>query len=80
MPTYLIVHDARKDGLTDSQIVKMLWGSPGLLDSSWIVEEHLKRAQWFITTGLDLSRFCVAPSARLGHFTFERDRAFPAQC
>ena len=49
--TYLIVHDARKDGLTDTQIVQMLWGSPGLLDSSWIVDHHLKRAQWFITTG-----------------------------
>lgn len=51
MPTYLIVHDARKDGLTDPQIVQMLWGSPGLLDATWIVEEHLKRAHWFITTG-----------------------------
>lgn len=28
---------------------------------------------------LDLSRFCAAPSARLGHFPFEGDRAFPAQ-
>lgn len=29
---------------------------------------------------LDLSRFCAAPSARLSHFPFECDRAFPAQC
>ena len=29
---------------------------------------------------MDLSRFCAAPSARLGHFPFEGDRAFPAQC
>jgi hypothetical protein len=29
---------------------------------------------------LDLSRICAAPSARLSHFSFEGDRAFPAQC
>ena len=29
---------------------------------------------------LDLSRFCAAPGARLSHFSFECDRAFPAQC
>lgn len=29
---------------------------------------------------MDLSRICAAPSARLGHFPFEGDRAFPAQC
>ena len=28
---------------------------------------------------MDLSRFRAAPSARLGHFPFEGDRAFPAQ-
>jgi len=27
---------------------------------------------------MDLSRFCAASSARLGHFTFEGDRTFPA--
>jgi len=29
---------------------------------------------------MDLSRFCAAPSARLGRFPFESDRAFPTQC
>lgn len=29
---------------------------------------------------MDLSRICAAPSARLSHFAFEGDRAFPAQC
>ena len=29
---------------------------------------------------LDLSRFRAAPSARLSHFPFESDGAFPAQC
>lgn len=29
---------------------------------------------------MDLSRICAAPSARLGHFPFEGDRALPAQC
>ena len=29
--------------------------------------------------GMDLSRFSAAPGARLGHFPFECDRAFPAQ-
>ncbi|SHL35534.1 hypothetical protein SAMN05444414_111118 [Roseovarius marisflavi] len=28
---------------------------------------------------VDLSRFRAAPSARLSHFPFERDRAFPSQ-
>ena len=32
------------------------------------------------TLSVDLSRFGAAPSARLGHFSFEGDRAFPAQC
>jgi hypothetical protein len=27
---------------------------------------------------VDLSRFCAAPSARLGHFPFKSDGAFPA--
>ena len=31
-------------------------------------------------SGLDLSRFRAAPSARLSHLPFESDRAFPAQC
>jgi hypothetical protein len=30
-------------------------------------------------TKMDLSRFGAAPSALLGHFPFEGDRAFPAQ-
>jgi hypothetical protein len=29
---------------------------------------------------LDLSRICAAPGARLSHFPFEGDRAFPALC
>jgi len=29
---------------------------------------------------VDVSRFCAAPSARLGHFPFECDRTFPPQC
>jgi len=31
-------------------------------------------------SNMDLSRFCAAPSARLGRFPFESDRAFPTQC
>jgi len=34
----------------------------------------------FLRGGVDLSRFRAAPSARLGHFPFESDGAFPAQC
>ncbi len=30
--------------------------------------------------GVDLSRFSAAPSARLSHFPFKSDGAFPAQC
>ena len=33
-----------------------------------------------VRTILDLSRFCAAPSARICHFPFESDMAFPAQC
>ena len=29
---------------------------------------------------MDLPRFCAAPRACLGHFSFESDRAFPAEC
>jgi len=29
---------------------------------------------------VDLSRICAAPSARLSHFSFEGNRALPAQC
>jgi len=29
---------------------------------------------------MDLSRICAAPSARLSHFSFEGNRALPAQC
>ncbi|QIE43551.1 hypothetical protein G5B39_16210 (plasmid) [Rhodobacteraceae bacterium SC52] len=29
---------------------------------------------------VDLTRICAAPGARLSHFPFEGDRAFPAQC
>jgi len=35
---------------------------------------------WFIFGWLDLSRFRAAPSARLSHFPFESDGAFPTQC
>lgn len=28
---------------------------------------------------MDLSRFCAAPSARLGHLSFENHGTFPAQ-
>ncbi len=33
-----------------------------------------------LQTYVDLSRFCAAPSARLGHLPFKGDRAFPTQC
>ena len=43
-------------------------------------ERGRARAQFTITQSLDLSRSRAAPSARLGHLSFESDRAFPAQC
>lgn len=49
--TYLVVHDAHKDGLSDAEIVKYIWGSVGLVDVHWIVQEHLRRAKWFISAG-----------------------------
>jgi transposase len=33
---------------------------------------------WKRAAIVDLSRFCAAPSARLGHFPFKSDGAFPA--
>jgi len=33
-----------------------------------------------IRAGVDLSRFSAAPNARLSHFSFESDGAFPTQC
>ena len=33
-----------------------------------------------LASGVDLSRFRAAPSARLSHFPFESDGAFPTQC
>ena len=31
-------------------------------------------------SGLDLSRICAAPSARLSYLSFKSDRTFPSQC
>uniref|UniRef100_UPI001F32CECA hypothetical protein n=1 Tax=Nioella nitratireducens TaxID=1287720 RepID=UPI001F32CECA len=38
---------------------------------------HIRMDLSHLNTQLDLSRLCAAPSARLGHFPFEGDRAFP---
>jgi len=35
---------------------------------------------YICASGVVLSRFSAAPSARLGHFPFESDGTFPAQC
>jgi hypothetical protein len=43
--------------------------------------EEGRRCDWQDDlTQLDLSRFCAAPGARLSHFLFESDGAFPTQC
>ncbi|QFU08784.1 hypothetical protein PARPLA_03242 [Rhodobacteraceae bacterium THAF1] len=34
----------------------------------------------YLDAFVDLSRFCAAPSARLGRLSFEGDGTFPAQC
>jgi|GEM_PF-4340936 len=34
----------------------------------------------YVRSNLDLSRFRAAPCARLSHFSFESDGAFPAEC
>ena len=39
--------------------------------------EH--RDEYQSEAAVDLSRFGAAPSARLGHLTFESHRAFPSQ-
>lgn len=43
----------------------------------WI--EEVRNAHKKVQADLDLSQFCAAPSARLSHFPFESDGAFPAQ-
>lgn len=43
----------------------------------------LAMGEWNFILGeydVDLSRPRAGPSARLGHFSFERDGAFPARC
>jgi hypothetical protein len=52
----------------------LLEGSPELFDED-IIEIAVETVH-----GLDLSRFCAAPGARLSHLPFERDRTFPTQC
>ena len=39
-----------------------------------------RQALFPIDAVVDLSRFSAAPSARLSHFSFESDGAFPTQC
>ena len=42
-------------------------------------KDCLPEAHILFPSELDLSRFGAAPSARLGHLTFESHRAFPSQ-
>lgn len=49
--TYLVVHDALNDGVPKGEIVNYIWGALGPVDVNSIIQEHLKRAQWFISTG-----------------------------
>jgi hypothetical protein len=44
----------------------------------WMVGPDIVSQEDFVR--VDLSRFRAAPSARLSHFPFESDGAFPAQC
>jgi len=44
------------------------------------ITEQVQATRDAQTLVLDLSHICSAPSARLSHFPFEGDRAFPAQC
>ena len=47
---------------------------------SWVVLLFNAQNNLDVDVDMDLSRFCAAPCARLGHLPFESDRAFPAQC
>ena len=44
------------------------------------VQKRKRKPDVYHNSKMDLSRFSAAPSARLGHLSFESDRAFPAQC
>ena len=51
LANYLFVFDAKEAGVRDAEIVRQVWGDVGPVDICWLVSEHLKRAQWFTTTG-----------------------------
>ena len=64
----------------DSQIEKSLFERSAELLEEMGVDCHWELTRFRAKLSLDLSRICAAPSARLGHFPFEGDRALPAQC
>jgi len=83
----LILDDLGLEELTQGARIDLL----NLLEDrvgrrSTIVAAQMPVAKWHdylggdATADVDVSRFCAAPSARLGHFPFECDRTFPPQC
>lgn len=81
----LIVGFSYVDALFIYNLVDQLVGMRPITVTEFL--GHLCRGQgvrlvWIANCGntqVDLSRFCAAPRARLSHFPFERDRAFPAE-
>ena len=53
------------------------WSDTELLFQAYLHRAVLSKVS---PVGVDLPRFRAAPGARLSHFPFEGDRAFPAQC
>ncbi|UWQ51741.1 site-specific integrase [Leisingera caerulea] len=51
-----------------------------ILEEANLVDEDRRLSPYSLRHYVDVSRFRAAPSARLGHFPFECDGAFPAQC
>lgn len=45
-----------------------------------VTHVDIELSTWMRSSIVDVSRFRAAPGGRLGHFPFESDRAFPAQC
>lgn len=70
----------------------MLDATKFYVDGSWIapISDALRDvqnpsteevfAQITLGSAMDLSRFCAAPSSRLGRLPLEGDRTFPAEC
>ena len=60
----------KRSRFSEEQIIAMLKEQEAGMPTADVCRKH----------GVDLSRICAAPSARLGHLAFEGQGAFASQC